>query len=134
MAYATSAQYLAVYDSSADPMRIDALLERASRKVDVALAERGAEVPGEPGELLASVLSDTCVDMVHRVLGDGGGMDIPSGVTQYAQSQGGFSESFSFTTPYSDLSVRADELTALLSLLGEDASGFGTCRFWGDAP
>lgn len=131
MAYATVEQYLLLYDTDADSARLGAYLGKASRKVDFELASRGLSVPEQPSDELAGALADVTCDMVHRVLGSGG--EMPGGVTSYSQSQGGFTESFSWPASYSDLAVRADELKLLMSLLGSDTSGFGTTRFWGAA-
>lgn len=136
MAYATSEQYRLIYDSSASVERLGAYLGKASRKVDAALAVHGAKVPADLTEVegLADVLADTVIDMVHRVLGDGSESsgEMPDGVTSYSQTlPGGFTESFGWAQPYTDLSVRDDELTAILALLGVDTSGVGVYRFWG---
>lgn len=136
MAYATAEQYMLVYDTSATTARLTAYLARASRKIDAALSQRGAAVPDDmpqDGDL-ARALSDVCIDMVHRVLGDSGGdSGLPDGITSYSQAAGGFSESFGWAQPYTDMQVRADELDWILSLLGVDTSGVGAFRFWGDA-
>lgn len=135
MAYATAEQYMLVYDTSATTVRLTAYLARASRKIDAALSQRGAEVPPDvqADSDLAYALSDVCIDMVHRVLGDSGGDDLPDGITSYSQAAGGFSESFGWAQPYTDMQVRADELDWILSLLGVETSGVGAFRFWGDA-
>lgn len=135
MAYATSEQYLLVYDTSASTERLEAYLGKASRKIDAALAARGASVPADRAEMddLNAALADVAIDMVHRVLGDGGGSDgMPDGITSYSQTQpGGFTESFGWASPYTDMAVRDDELAWLLTLLGVDASGVGAYRLWG---
>jgi hypothetical protein len=136
MTYATSNEYRIVYDTSASDERLDAYLGRASRKVDAALALRGAAVPDDPSEVqgLADTLADTVIDMVHRVLGDGseGSGEMPDGVTSYSQTlPGGFTESFGFASPYTDMRVRDDELEAILNLLGVNTSGVGVYRIWG---
>jgi hypothetical protein len=136
MAYATSAQYLLIYDSSASVERLDAYLGKASRKVDAALALHGAKVPADTSEIdgLAAALADTVIDMVHRVLGDGSDSsgEMPDGVTSYSQTlPGGFTESFGWAQPYTDMKIRDDELEYLLSLLGVDTSGVGIWRAWG---
>ena len=135
MAYATTDDYLLVYDTTATTERLAAYLARASRKIDAALAAKGATLPDDLSEIdgLAETLADACCDTVHRVLGDGGESELPDGITSYSQSQGGFSESFGWAQPYSDLMIRADELNAILALLGVDTSGVGAFRFWGDA-
>ena len=131
MAYATADQYLLVYDTSASTERLEAYLGRASRKIDAALASRGASVPPLHFEKLSEALCDVCCDVVHRVLGDAGASDMPDGITSYSQSAGGLSESFSWAQPYTDMAVRDDELKWLLELLGVDTSGVGAFRAWG---
>jgi len=133
MAYADSAAYRLVYDTVVTDARLSAYLAKASRKIDAALSMRGSAVPETPGQELASALSDVCIDMVHRVLGETGGseMDLPDGITSYSQSQGGFQETFAFAQPYSDMRIRDDELDLLLSLMGDNMSGFGLARFGG---
>lgn len=134
MAYATTEQYLLVYDTSASTARLEAYLGRASRKIDAALSANGVKVPDEPSEVdgLQDALADVCIDMVHRVLGDGSGDGMPDGVTSYSQTQpGGFTESFGWAQPYTDMAVRDDELKWLLSLLGVEPSGVGAYRLWG---
>lgn len=135
MAYAATEQYLLVYDTSASTARLAAYLERASRKIDAALASSGAAVPEDPSSVagLANALSDVCIDMVHRVLGDSNGSELPDGITSYSQTQGGFTESFSWAQPYTDIMIRDSELAWLLSLLGADTSGVGAYRFSGGA-
>ena len=130
MSYATVSDYVALYDTACSDDRLSAFLAKASRKIDAALLMHGASVPETPDATITAALSDVCCDMVHRVLGDSAGANMPDSVVQYSQAQGGFSESFTFSAPYSDLSVRDDELRWLLSLLGIDASGVGT-YLWG---
>lgn len=131
MAYATVEDYLLVYDSDAETSRLQAFLDKASRKIDAALASRGAEVPEDMSDELEDALRDVACDMAHRVLGDGSGEGMPGGITSYSQSQGGFSESFSWPAPYTDLVVRADELRWLLSLIGRQSPAAGVYRMWG---
>lgn len=132
MSYADSTAYRLVYDTSATDARLTAYLAKASRKIDAALSTYGAAYPADASQEIAAAFSDVCIDMTHRVLGDSAGADgLPDGITQYSQSQGGFTESFSWASPYTDLAVRDDELKWLLSLLGFDTAGVGTCRFWG---
>lgn len=133
MAYAETEQYLLMYDTSASTERLEAYLERASRRIDAALAQRGLSVPEDPSEVggLADALADACCDMVHRVLGDAGASDMPDGITSYSQGAVGLTESFTFAQPYTDMQVRADELDVLCSLLGADTSGVGAFRFGG---
>lgn len=136
MAYATSEQYRLIYDSSASDERLTAYLGKASRKVDAALALHGAKVPDDTAEVdgLADALADTVIDMTHRVLGDGSESsgEMPDGVTSYSQTlPGGFTESFGWAQPFTDMKIRDDELEYLLSLLGVDTSGVGVYRFWG---
>lgn len=134
MAYASAEDYWSVYDASATDERLDAFLDMASRRMDAALAQRGASVPDTRSDELSAALRDVCISMVHRVLGDSdAAWDIPDGVSQYSQSQGGFSESFTLATPYTDMAVREDELAWILALLGHARPAFmlgsweGTC-------
>jgi len=123
MAYATVAGYTALYNTDMDDARLSAWLEKASRKIDAALAKRGAEVPDMVDETLADLLSDTCIDMVHRVV-PSGQSSMPDGTTGYSQGANGFTESYTFAT-YSSLKVRSDELDAILALLGLQSGGVG---------
>jgi hypothetical protein len=134
-AYADSTAYRLVYDTSATNDRLSAYLEKASRKIDAALASRGRSVPRIRSEELSAALSDVCIDMVHRVLGASGDAEIgiPDGVTSYSQTQGGFQESFAWAQPYTDMRIRDDELDMLLLMLGADTSGYGLARFGGDS-
>ena len=135
MAYAEVEDYLFMYDTDMDEERIGAYLERASRKIDATLAANGASVPAIRTEALSQALSDTCIDMAHRVIGDSCGaseIGLPDGITSYSQTQGGFTESFSWAQPFTDMKMRDDELELILSLLGRDVSGFGMARMGGD--
>ena len=131
--YATKAAYKLVYDTSATDARLEAYLGRASRKIDAALAAHGVSVPNDPTTVpgLADALSDVCIDMVHRVMGDAACPELPNGITSYSQTQGSFTESFAWAQPYTDIVIRDDELAYLLGLLGADSSGVGTYRFGG---
>lgn len=131
MAYATISDYIAVYDTDATQERLEAYLDKASRKIDAAIAMRGAALPEEVSEELSAALRDVCCDMVHRVMPSSGGGDMPDGITSYSQTEGGFSESFSWAQPYTDLSVRADEIAWLLVLIGRAATCAGVYRMWG---
>lgn len=123
MAYATVAEYKALYDTDMPDARLSAWLEKASRKIDASLAKRGAVLPDQMGEELESLLADTCTDMVHRVA-PSGQSSMPDGMTSYSQGGNGFTESYTFAA-YSSLKVRSDELDAILALLGLQSGGVG---------
>lgn len=124
MAYATASDYLALYPGTdMESGTLELWLDKASREIDIALLKRGAELPSDMDELLAATLSDVCMDMVHRVIGNGG-TSIMEGLTSYSQSANGFQETMNFAT-YSSLKVRGDELDAILACLGIVSGGIG---------
>ena len=130
MAYATAADYLALYtDTDMGTATLTLWLAKASREIDIALLKRGAELPETIDGLLKNTLSDVCMDMVRRVVGSGSSTAM-EGLTSYSQSANGFQETLNFAT-YSTLKVRGDELDAILACLGVHSGGIGFASYLG---
>lgn len=102
-AYATVADYEAVYGNYPDDDQLAAWLLKASRIIAAELDAHGI-VPDADG--LASC-SDVCVDMVHRALGASEGL--PVGLTQYSMTAGSYSQSGSFPAGYGNLYLTKTE-------------------------
>lgn len=108
-AFATEAQYRALYDTDLDGTRLQAFLEKASRRIASSCAAHGADT----GDLDAEILADVCIDMVHRAIGDGEGASIPYGATQYSESATPYTVSVSLGNPYDDLFMRKSDYELL---------------------
>ena len=98
--FCTVDEYIARYGEPSDPAIIEECLAEASREIERAVVEAGK------GSMLAdeAYLIDcksVCRDMVFRVAAN----SVPFGATQYSQSAGGFSESYSFARAYGSIKI-----------------------------
>ena len=87
-AYATVADYEAVYGNYPDDDQLAAWLLKASRIIAAELDAHGI-VPDADG--LASC-SDVCIDMVHRALGSADAVPVPVGTTQFSMTAGSYTQ------------------------------------------
>lgn len=97
-AFCTPADYEARYGASADPAALSECLDEASREIRRAVEDTGMGAKLSDPEYLIDC-RNVCRDMAHRVLGN----SMPVGATSYSQSAAGFSESYSFATPYTSI-------------------------------
>ena len=97
MAYATAAEYKAIYteDADIDDERLSAILEEASDTMDGEMD--AAEIDHEdPDEAFAEKLKRVCMKVAHRAVGNDGFREVPYGTTQVSMSAGSYSHGFSF--------------------------------------
>lgn len=98
--FCTRDEYVARYGEPTDPSVLDECLAEASREIERAVREAGrADMLGDPDYLLDC--KAVCRDMVFRVAAN----SVPFGATQYSQSAGGFSESYSFARAYGSIKL-----------------------------
>ena len=96
--FCTPDEYAARYGAAADPAALAECLEEASREITRAVEDAGMAAKLEDPDFLIDC-RNVCRDMAHRVLGS----SMPVGATSYSQSAAGFSESYSFATPYTSI-------------------------------
>lgn len=104
-AFATVADYRSAYRTSEPDERVEAMLDKASRKIRAAMRADGLSWE-DPDEELSGSLSDVCCDMTHRALGDdmpAGDAQLPFGVTRAGMQTGPYMRDYSFGNPYGDL-------------------------------
>lgn len=99
-AFATVEQYLAKYDSDQDEERILEWLEDATSLICAELDASGVDY-SDPDEDFADTLMRVCRDVAHRALDSGAG--IPFGASQFSETTGSISDSFTLANPYGDL-------------------------------
>lgn len=99
-AFATVADYRAKYDSDLDDSRILVWLEDASNHIRAELDASGI-VRCDRGADYDDALMCVCRDMVHRAIGDES--NIPFGASQFSETTGSISDSFTLANPYGDL-------------------------------
>ena len=97
MAYATAAEYKAVYteDADIDNTRLSAILDEASDTIDGELANAGVTLEDWESEY-ASLVKRICMKVAHRSVGNDGFGEVPYGTTQVNMSAGSYSRGFSF--------------------------------------
>lgn len=110
MAFASTTDYRAVYDTTLDDGRLQSMLDRSSRMIARACDDAGVSTD-EPVEEFSEALSDVCIEMVHRSDPGASGAvtDVPLGATQFSIGADGFSQSFSMGNPYGDLFITKAE-------------------------
>lgn len=111
MSYANARDYKTLYpDTAVEDLRLNSFLGRASRMLNSEMRIAGVDYSAPDAEMAAN-LKDVCIEMVHRVVGDGGEMasSIPFGVSQYTASAQPYSESFTLSNPYGDMFMTARE-------------------------
>lgn len=119
--FATVADYRDLYDSDESDVRLQALLDRASR--DIASELRAAGVAYEdPDEDFAADLADVAIAMVRRSLPDGGDIEIPYGSSQVSQTGGPYAFSATLANPYGDMFITKAERSKLG--IGRARAGF----------
>lgn len=122
MAFATTTQYRAKYDTDLTDAALTVWLADASDIMADEMDNAGVDYD-HPDEPFAARLCRVCRDMVHRAIGDGSRatMGIPFGAKQASITAGSYSEQFTIDNPFGDLYLKAAERRAL----GIAASGFG---------
>lgn len=108
MAYATVAQYEALYGPYADRETLASWLERASRFVDTEVKPYGIVIEGD----LVAVAGDVVCSLVKRVLPSGEG-DLPVGMTQFSMTAGSYTQSGSFPSGYGEMYLNKSEKSQL---------------------
>ena len=119
MAYATPADYAALFGDVADVGMLEAKLRACSTVIDAELAANGAG----PEDVRCDLLSLVCCQMAERLMPKGGS-DVPAGVTSVSEMVGPYSHTFSFGSPYGSPKLLDDELRLLLG------SGRGARMAW----
>ena len=111
MGYANAQDYKGYYpDTAVSDSRLEMFLGKATRKLNAEMRLAGVDYSA-PDEEFAANLKDVCIEMVHRVIGDGGeqAQSIPFGASQYTASAQPYSESFTLANPYGDLFITQSE-------------------------
>ena len=122
MAFATTAEYRAKYDTDMPDEALAVWLDDASDIMAGEMDAAGVDY-SNPDETFEARLCRVCRDMVRRAIGDGSNaaLGVPFGAKQASMTAGGYSEQFTIDNPFGDLYLRAAERRAL----GIAASGFG---------
>ena len=116
MAYATAADYLAVYDTDMTTERLSAWLDRAASWLDVQMGDKLD--PTDESQLAA--LNYVNIELVNRL--DASPM-AGMGVTSYSQSANGFQETLNYANSAGGFNLLPSER----KMLGLGASiGFGS--------
>lgn len=99
--FASAADYRALYDTDMTDERLQALLDMATRKIAKQVTDAGIDIE-DADEDYQALLSDVCIDVVHRATGTG--MDnVPFGATQFGETTGSVTWNYSMANPYGDL-------------------------------
>ncbi len=116
MAYATAADYLAVYDTDMSAERLSAWLDRAAAWLDVQMGDKLD--PSDEKQL--SALNYVSIELVNRL--DASPM-VGIGVNSYSQSANGFQETLNFANSAGGFNLLPSER----KMLGLGTSiGFGS--------
>ena len=99
MAYATVAQYEALYGTVADEDMLQEWLDRASRAVDREFADHCIT----PDAALTALAGDVVCSMVRRALPDEVDSSMPVGMTQFSMTAGSYTQSGSFPSGFGEL-------------------------------
>ena len=101
MAFATTTQYRAKYDTDLTDAALTVWLADASDIMADEMDNAGVDYD-HPDESFAARLCRVCRDMVHRAIGDGSRatMGIPFGAKQASITAGSYSEQFTIDNPY----------------------------------
>lgn len=109
MAYATVAQYEALYGPYGDDDMLAAWLDRASRFVDTEVKPYGITIEGD----LLTVAADVVCSVVKRVLPSEGSVDLPVGMTQFSMTAGSYTQFGSFPSGYGEMYLNKSEKSQL---------------------
>ena len=109
-AFATVAQYKALYETDKTDKELEAWLGKASRYIRGELDASSIDYQDQSEDYQDS-LSDVCCDVTHRAIGDDDdGYAIPAGATQVNMSGGSYSRGVSFgSSGYSSMFLTASE-------------------------
>lgn len=100
-AFATATEYRAKYpNTELEDAQIMVWLEDASSLMQAEMDASGIDY-SNPSEDYADTLMRVCRDMAHRAIG--AEADIPYGASQFSESTGSISDSFTLANPYGDL-------------------------------
>lgn len=106
-AFATVEQYEARYGDVLNTKQVEECLASAASVMMDALDTAQIDY-SEPDEKFAYALMDVCRSVANRIMPQPN-FGIPSGATSASMGAVGFSESYSFATPYGSPKLRRDE-------------------------
>ena len=114
MAFATTAEYRAKYDTDMPDEALAVWLDDASDIMAGEMDAAGVDF-SNPDETFEARLCRVCRDMVRRAIGDGSQatLGIPFGAKQASMTAGSYSEQFTIDNPFGDLYMKAAERRAL---------------------
>lgn len=114
MAFATTAEYRAKYDTDMPDEALAVWLDDASDIMAGEMDAAGVDY-SNPDETFEARLCRVCRDMVRRAIGDGSQatLGIPFGAKQASMTAGSYSEQFTIDNPFGDLYMKAAERRAL---------------------
>ena len=114
MAFATTAEYRAKYDTDMPDEALAVWLDDASDIMAGEMDAAGVDY-SNPDETFEARLCRVCRDMVRRAIGDGSQatLGIPFGAKQASMTAGSYSEQFTIDNPFGDLYMKEAERRAL---------------------